>query len=91
MWFIRIIKDYLERRKWQKKKEETLIKEVAELLSDKRENCIVCGCDTGYSRITNIKDRKYYVRGSGQLCKECWQEIYEGSSKLRRQVIWEME
>ena len=43
-------------------------------------------CDEGapgyaYFRLGKmcIRDRDYYMEGAGQLCRECWQELY-GSS-----------
>jgi len=41
------------------------------------EKCISCGRDTGYSINDHIELRKTYVEGAGQLCSECFKEVYE--------------
>ena len=38
--------------------------------------CIGCGVETPYSFDTSIEYRDHYVEGAGQLCKECWDRIY---------------
>ena len=38
--------------------------------------CVCCGTETNEERTKNIYERSYYVEGSGQLCKECWVEVY---------------
>lgn len=43
------------------------------------ENCVVCGVDTKVPRNLHIDLRYHYVEGSGQLCKECWDVVYERS------------
>lgn len=40
------------------------------------ECCVCCGTETNEDRTKNIYERSYYVEGAGQLCKECWEEIY---------------
>jgi len=42
----------------------------------KFDNCVCCGTETNEEITKNIYERSYYVEGSGQLCKECWVEIY---------------
>ena len=36
------------------------------------EKCVICKYDTGYDGYDDIKDRKYYVKGRGQLCSWCY-------------------
>lgn len=40
------------------------------------EHCILCGCKTDINRKTPADKRQYYVDGCGQLCGECWNELY---------------
>lgn len=35
------------------------------------EYCVLCGCETEYTRETPIEQRRYYISGVGQLCKSC--------------------
>jgi len=37
-----------------------------------KECCVVCDKETEYTKDTHIDQRKYYVEGAGQLCKECY-------------------
>lgn len=41
------------------------------------ECCIVCGNETNVLRNTHITNRRHYIEGAGQLCKKCYQELYE--------------
>ena len=40
------------------------------------ELCIRCGKPTPYHPNTPITLRRYFVEGSGQLCEECFYELY---------------
>lgn len=40
------------------------------------ENCIRCGCPTPYDINTPIHLRRYFVEGSGQLCEQCFSQLY---------------
>lgn len=42
----------------------------------KEEYCILCHKGTGVDFYTDIKKRKYFVNGCGQLCADCYNEIY---------------
>ena len=42
----------------------------------KTEKCVLCGKKTNIEELTTIKQRKYYVSGSGQLCEECYNKIF---------------
>ena len=48
-------------------------------ISEKEEmdNCVNCGKQTSYSKNMCIDYRKYYIEGSGQLCKDCYDKIYK--------------
>ena len=45
------------------------------------EKCVCCGADTGIPRSAPLKDRKYYIVGSGQLCGNCYFELYIGNAE----------
>lgn len=40
------------------------------------ERCVLCGCLTDILRDCAISERQYYVEGAGQLCRECFSEVY---------------
>jgi recombinational DNA repair protein (RecF pathway) len=46
------------------------------------EKCIICDVDTKIEKSTHIDYRYFYVEGIGQLCKECWNNIYEKPEEL---------
>jgi hypothetical protein len=41
------------------------------------EKCVSCGLNTGYSINQHVDSRKSYVEGAGQLCAECFIEVYK--------------
>jgi DNA-directed RNA polymerase subunit RPC12/RpoP len=47
---------------------------------DPYEKCVICGADTPYRFSTPITQRKYYVKGSGQICQHCDYKIYTKKS-----------
>lgn len=40
------------------------------------DKCVICGKDTGVLHDTPVSERKRYVSGSGQLCRECYYDLY---------------
>ena len=40
------------------------------------EKCVSCGINTGYSINDHVDSRKTYVDGAGQLCSDCFIEVY---------------
>lgn len=40
------------------------------------ENCVVCRKQTDVPKTRDISERKYYIEGAGQLCRDCYFEIY---------------
>lgn len=45
--------------------------------------CIRCGKETEYSQSTPVDKRFCYVSGSGQMCEDCYREVYGlGDSEL---------
>ncbi len=52
-----------------------------------REKCIRCGRETIYEFSTPVTLRRYYVEGSGQLCEECFYEMYPVPGTLGSEII----
>ena len=44
---------------------------------NKKDNCVSCGDETEHEESTHIDYRKHYVEGAGQLCKPCWDKIFD--------------
>ena len=42
-----------------------------------KDKCVLCNCDTPYTKFDHIHNRKYYVEGAGQLCEKCYIIAYE--------------
>ncbi len=40
------------------------------------EKCVNCLRETSYSINDHVDSRKTYVEGAGQLCAECFKEVY---------------
>lgn len=41
-----------------------------------QETCVSCQTETEYTRDQPVVTRHYYVEGAGQLCKTCYEKIY---------------
>jgi recombinational DNA repair protein (RecF pathway) len=41
-----------------------------------KEKCVSCGVETPHHFHEHIDYRYYYVEGAGQLCKNCYDNIY---------------
>lgn len=41
-----------------------------------KETCVVCHKALDIDKTMPVDERKYYVKGAGQLCKECYEELY---------------
>ena len=58
----------------------TIVKSNTETIIDnannEREYCVVCGKKTQYFFKDPIGRRKYYIEGSGQLCEDCYFDLY---------------
>ena len=52
-------------------------------MNNKQELCIRCGKPTPYHPNTPITLRRYYVEGSGQLCEQCFYELYPVPGSLQ--------
>lgn len=40
------------------------------------DKCVICGKDTGIPHDTPIENRRRYITGSGQLCEDCYFDLY---------------
>lgn len=46
-----------------------------------KDKCVTCGKATLYNKEDHIDTRLGYVEGSGQLCLDCYDEIYIKKTK----------
>ena len=37
-----------------------------------KDKCVICGCETEYTKDTHINNRFGYVEGCGQCCRGCY-------------------
>ena len=44
--------------------------------SGEKEYCILCGRLTETAKDQPLSEREHYIEGAGQLCGECYQELY---------------
>ena len=51
-----------------------------------KELCVTCKKETTYYREDHIDQRIGYIRGSGQLCLDCYDELYI-KSKVRSKIM----
>ena len=49
------------------------------------EKCVVCGKDTGVPVDTHIDMRKTYDEGSGDLCADCFIDVYK---KINNNILY---
>ncbi len=47
-------------------------------MKDEKDNCVSCGEETPYNKNEHIDNRYHYVECAGQLCKDCWEKVYDG-------------
>ncbi len=47
------------------------------------EYCVLCGCETEYTRETPIEQRRCYVAAVGQLCGKCYLETIDVNEIIR--------
>jgi len=45
--------------------------------SGKKEPCVSCGKQTEYPVQMPIELRNWYIEGAGQLCEDCYTNIYD--------------
>lgn len=42
-----------------------------------KEKCVLCDKETEYTKDIHIDYRLHYIEGVGQLCSECYDDIYK--------------
>ena len=47
----------------------------------KKDKCVSCGIETRYDEFDHIDFRNFYIEGAGQLCAECFNDIYKPKNK----------
>lgn len=52
---------------------DSSVKEETGVPNDK---CVICGADTGIAQNTPVAERKRYISGCGQLCRDCYFDLY---------------
>ena len=40
------------------------------------DKCVMCGAKTEYTKDIHIDERRHYIEGAGQMCKDCHTKIY---------------
>ena len=48
-----------------------------------KDKCVSCGVETSYDKTDHVDFRLGYVEGAGQLCLDCYSEIYDLKPKLQ--------
>ena len=46
-----------------------------------KDKCVSCGCKTPYEKSDHVDFRLGYIEGAGQLCKSCFEDIYNKEEK----------
>lgn len=49
-----------------------------------KDNCVSCHKDTIYNTTDHIEYRIGYIEGAGQLCLDCYEEIYIGVKNVHK-------
>ena len=42
-----------------------------------KDKCIRCEEETKYDESTHVDLREHYIDGGGQLCKVCWDKVFD--------------
>jgi hypothetical protein len=45
--------------------------------TNKKDKCVICGCETQYDEFDHIDLRYFYIEGCGQLCPKCFDDTYQ--------------
>ena len=51
--------------------------EIELMTEEKNDMCVSCNKKTKYHKNENIHNRMHYIEGAGQLCENCWIDIYD--------------
>ena len=53
---------------------------------NKKDKCVSCDTETQYDEFDHIDSRYFYIEGCGQLCYDCFNEIYLKKNERIQQV-----
>jgi len=48
-----------------------------------KDKCVCCDIDTSYEKEIHIDFRIGYIEGAGQLCLDCYDDIYINKNKVK--------
>ena len=66
-----------QKRNTKKKTLEKIYSEQhKEKYAEKMDKCVLCGALTDIPMMQPVGERRYYIAGAGQLCRECCMELY---------------
>lgn len=65
---------HMDRNRLEQEKETREIEETS--VSGAFEICVSCGKQTDIPREMDISERSFYIEGAGQLCKDCYYQLY---------------
>ena len=63
---------------------------MEEKILSEHDKCVLCGEETKYPKGTHINFREHYIEDAGQLCPQCYQDIYD-IRIYRKWVKWPKE
>lgn len=69
----------MQEPKIKKSREEpsaTVGAENSKKLNNENDTCVCCDCDTGIPKTMPISKRQNYIIGAGQLCNNCYVNLY---------------
>ena len=52
-----------------------------------KDKCVSCGRETSYDKTDHVDFRLGYVEGAGQLCLDCYGEVYDLKPKLQTEKL----
>ena len=58
---------------------------------NKKDKCVSCKKETQYDEFDHIDFRNFYIEGAGQLCPECYNEIYQKSDSWKNTYLYELQ
>lgn len=64
----------MDRNRAAEEKENNSIEKSSE--SGTLETCVSCGKQTDIPKERNISERRFYIEGAGQLCRDCYYQLY---------------
>jgi hypothetical protein len=56
---------------------QNIIRENNDFSVDYKDTCVACNGPSEENKSTNVTLRKFYVEGSGQLCRKCYFNVFQ--------------